>query len=74
MKVAVTFNGQGLSLELFTETEAEQRMIGAVLGQPQVDRQSEIVGELVMASLGYEGHFSNKRVNWLKLNVLKDQR
>jgi len=72
MKVSAKFEDGSLALHLVAETEAEQRMIGAVLDQPQAEQGCGYLDKsLVSASLSYEGHYSSKRITGVKLSVFK---
>ena len=72
MNLTATFEVGHLSLLLIPETEAEQRMIGAVIDQPQdVDSGAYMDKSLISATLHYDGHFTNQRVRSLKLSVHK---
>lgn len=71
MKITATFEDGQLSLLLLPETESEQRMVGAVIDQPQDDHNMNIDKDLVSARLQYEGHFTNQRVKSLKLSVYR---
>ena len=72
MKLTATFEEGSLHLLLIPETEAEQRMVGAVIDQPQSAEGCAYMDKsLISASLHYEGHFTNQRVRSLKLSVYR---
>lgn len=72
MQVTATFEDGVIALHLIAETEAEQRMIGAVIGQPQGEQGCAYLDKsLVSAALTYEGHWTNKRITGVKLRVYK---
>lgn len=72
MRITAEFAEGALSIRLHPETEAEQRMIGAVIDQPQEDSGAAYMDKnLMSASLHYEGHWTNKRVSSLKLSVYR---
>ena len=76
MRVSVTFNGRGLELDLDAETEPEKKMIGAVLNQPFSDTKWEpcnLDTSLVLATVHYDGHWSNKSVERLTLRVFRQE-
>jgi hypothetical protein len=77
MRVTARFNGHGLELELHAETEPEKKMIGAVLNQPFSDpefRQHQVNSTLVNATVHYDGHWSNKSVDRLTLEVHRQEK
>lgn len=72
MKLTANFEDGHLSLNLFPETDAEHRMIGAVIDQPQAEQGCAYLDKnLISASLHYDGHWTNKRINSLKLSVYR---
>lgn len=72
MKITAAFEDGSLSILLLPETEAEQRMVGAVIDQPQnVDSGTDMDKSLISACLRYEGHYTNQRVKSLKLSVFR---
>lgn len=72
MKLTVHFEEGSLHLLLKPETEAEQRMVGAVLEQPQAEEGCAYLDKsLVSASLHYDGHWTNKRISSVKVSVYK---
>ena len=73
MKVAVTFNGQGLCLLLTPEGDAEKKMVGAVLNAPGMDRQKEVVGDLVRTEISYDGHWTNKHISQVRVYLHRDE-
>ena len=72
MNVSAKFEDGKLSLTLVAETDAEQRMIGAVINQPQDEQGCAYLDKsLISAVLRYEGHFTNKRIASVTLSVYK---
>lgn len=72
MKLTASFEDGSLSLHLVPETESEQRMIGAVIDQPQAEQGCAYMDKsLISAALSYESHWSNKRINRLTLSVYR---
>ncbi len=72
MKVTASFEDGVLSMRLVAETEAEQRMVGAILDQPQAEHGCGYLDKsLVSAALAYEGHWTNKRITGVTLRVFK---
>ena len=72
MKVSADFAEGHLSMLLLPETEAEQRMVAAVIEQPtDADSGGYLDKSLISATLRYEGHFTNKRISSLRLNVCR---
>jgi len=72
MNITATFEEGVLALLLLPETEAEQRMVGAVIDQPQDESSAAYMDKsLISASLRYDGHWTNKRVSCLKLTVYR---
>lgn len=72
MRLTASFEDGSLSLYLHSETESEQRMIGAVIDQPQGESGAAYMDKsLISASLHYEGHWTNKRISSLKLSVYR---
>lgn len=72
MRVTASFEDGTLSLRLEAENESEQRMVGAVIDQPQgQDGCAYLDKELVSAVLHYEGHWTNKRIKSVKLSVFR---
>jgi hypothetical protein len=73
VKVSVTFNEQGMRLDLAPENDVEQKMVGAVLNAPGMDRQSEVVSDLVRAEISYDGHWTNQRINRVRVYLHRDE-
>lgn len=76
MRVSVRFTSQGLDLDLLAETDQEKAMIGAVLNQPFSApgfHPPELAETLVVATVHYEGHWTNKRVDRLTLRVHRQE-
>lgn len=72
MKLTANFEDGHLSLFLVPETEAEQRMVAACIDQPQAEQGAAYMDKsLISASLHYEGHWTHKRVQSLKLCVYR---
>lgn len=72
MKITASFEEGSLSVVLLPETEAEQRMIGACIEQPQAEQGCGYLDKtLIAASLGYEGHYTNKRISRVKLSIYR---
>ena len=72
MKIRASFEEGSLALHLDPETEAEQRMVAAVIDQPQAaDGCAYLDKSLISAVLHYEGHWTNKRISSVKLSVFK---
>ena len=72
MKLTASFEDGAIHLYLKAETNAEQTMLGAVLNQPQDEQGCGYLDKsLVAASLRYEGHWTNKRIDSVKLSVYK---
>jgi len=72
MKVTAHFEEGSLNLLLELETEAEQRMVGAMIDQPQGPNGAGYMDKsLISASLKYEGHWTNKRIGSLRLSVYR---
>lgn len=77
MRVSARFNGQGLELELYAETDPEKKMIGAVLNQPFADPnygRCEVDRTLLVGIVNYDGHWSNKSINGLTLRVHRQEK
>ena len=73
MKVAVTFNEQGLKLELTPESDAEQKMVGAVLNVPGLDGHKTIAEDLVRAEISYDGHWTNQQISKVRVYLHRDE-
>jgi hypothetical protein len=72
LKIHATFEQGALHLHLTPETEAEQRMIGACIDQPQAESGCAYMDKgLISASLHYEGHWSNKRIRSVVMSIYK---
>ena len=72
MRMSAQFEDGHLSLVLEPETEAEQRMVGAVIDQPQGEMGAGYLDkDLISATLHYEGHWTNKIIKRVKLNVYR---
>ena len=72
MKLSAHFEDGVLSLKLVTESKAEQKMIGALLDQPQADQGSGYLDKsLISASLRYEGHWTNQNISSVTMNIYK---
>ena len=73
MKVAVTFNEQGLRLDLTPESDAEQKMVGAVLNAPGMDGQKTVIEDLVRAEISYDGYWSNQHISKVRVYLHRDE-
>ena len=73
MKVFVEFEEGVLSMRLEPQTDAEQRMVAAVIEQP-VDENVMLDKSLISAVLRYDGHWTNKRITSLKVCVYQPNR
>lgn len=72
MKITASFEEGSLHVHLHAENIAEQRMLGAVLDQPQADQGCGYLDKsLVSASLSYDGHWTNKCISRVKLSVYR---
>lgn len=72
MKITASFEDGSMHMLLVAETEAEQRMIGAVIDQPQAEQGCAYMDKgLISASLSYEGHFTNQRISRVKMSIYK---
>lgn len=72
MRLTASFADGFLSLHLEPENEAEQRMIGAVIDQPQAEQGCAYLDKsLIAATLTYDGHWTNKRIKSVQLTVYK---
>lgn len=72
MKATVIFEEGALHLSLTPETDAEKRMIGAVLEQPQGEEGSAYLDKsLLAASMSYGGHWTARSIERLRLSVYR---
>lgn len=72
MKITASFEDGSLSLLMTPETESEQRMVGAVIDQPQAEEGCAYLDKsLISATLHYEGHWTNKRIRSVKLSIYR---
>ncbi len=72
MKITASFEEGSLHLHLTPETEAEQRMVGAILDQPQGEEGAAYMDKsLISACLHYEGHWTNKRIRSVKMSIYR---
>jgi hypothetical protein len=75
MRITASFEDGALHLLLTPETPAEQRMIGAVIDQPQDEESCAYMDKsLIAASVRYDGHWSNKSVSSVRLSVYRPNR
>lgn len=70
MKITASFEEGSMHLHLIPETTAEQKMIGAVIDQPQAEQGCAYMDKsLIAASLHYEGHWTNKAIKSVKMSI-----
>jgi len=72
MKMTASFEDGALHLFLRPETVSEQRMLGAVIDQPQdEDSCRDMDKALISASLSYDSYWSNKRISGVKMSIYR---
>jgi hypothetical protein len=70
VKITASFEEGSLHVLLHPENAAEQRMLGAVLDQPQAEQGCAYLDKsLVAASLSYDGHWTNKCISRVMLSI-----
>ena len=75
MKVRAEFEDGALHIILSADTPAEQRMIGAVIEQPQDATSCAYMDKtLLSANVRYDGHWSNQTVREVRLSVYRPNR
>ena len=72
MKLTASFEEGTLTMHLVPETEAEQRMVAAVIEQPQAETGGGYMDKsIISGTYRYEGHYTNRRISSLALTVYK---